>query len=84
MELLGRLPELTTCREALLGDQNHATAAIIAGAPGIGDATVLRTTGMRGRQAGLGNLADLLDPVTDTAAADLRGPLTNALLAALG
>ena len=98
MELLGRLPELTTCREALLGDQNHATAAIIAGAPGIGktilwrnvaefhssDATVLRTTGIRGRQAGLGNLADLLDPVTETAVADLPGPLTNVLLAALG
>src|SRR5215472_4478648 len=66
MELLGRLPELTACKEALSGDRHHATAAIIAGSPGIGKtslwravsdsqssgAVVLRTTGIPGARAG--------------------------------
>jgi hypothetical protein len=79
MELLGRLPELTACKEALSGDGHHAAAAIIAGPPGIGktslwravadsqssDAVVLSTTGIPGARAGLANVADLLDPVID-------------------
>lgn len=98
MELLGRLPELTACKEALSGDRHHATAAIIAGPPGIGktslwravvgsesgDAVVLSTTGIPGARAGLANVADLLDPVIDTALPLMPGPQANALRAALG
>jgi hypothetical protein len=47
-------------------------------------AVVLRTTGISGGQAGLANLADLLDPVTDTMLAPLPEPQANALRAALG
>src|SRR6516164_567816 len=98
MELLGRLPELSACRAALSGDQNHAVAVIIAGPPGIGkttlwravadsqssDAIVLRTTGMPGARAGLANIADLLDPVLDVALPSMPVPQANALSSALG
>jgi DNA-binding CsgD family transcriptional regulator len=42
MELLGRLAELTACREALSGDHGHATAVIITGPPGIGKTSLWR------------------------------------------
>jgi DNA-binding CsgD family transcriptional regulator len=42
MELLGRLAELTACREALFGDDGQATAAIITGPPGIGKTSLWR------------------------------------------
>ena len=98
MELLGRLPELAACKEALSGDRRHAAAAIIAGPPGIGktslwravadsqsgDAVVLSTTGISGARAGLANVADLLDPIIDTALPLMPGPQANALRAALG
>ncbi len=98
MELLGRLPELTACKEALSGDRRYAAAAIIAGPPGIGktslwravadsqsgDAVVLSTTGIPGARAGLAGVADLLDPVIDTALPLMPGPQANALRAALG
>jgi DNA-binding CsgD family transcriptional regulator len=98
MELLGRLPELTACKEALSGDQHHAAAAIVAGPPGIGktslwravadsqssDAVVLSTTGIPGARGGLANVADLLDPVIDTSLPLMPGPQANALRAALG
>ena len=98
MELLGRLPELSACRAALSGDQNHAVAVIIAGPPGIGkttlwravadsqssDAIVLRTTGMPGARAGLANIADLLDPVLDVALPSMPVPQASALSSALG
>lgn len=98
MELLGRLPELSACKDALSGDRHHATAAIIAGPPGIGktslwrtvadsqsgDAVVLRTTGIPGAQAGLANIADLLDPVLDAALPLMPAPQASALRTALG
>jgi len=98
MELLGRLPELTACKEALSGDRHHATAAIIAGSPGIGKtslwravsdsqssgAVVLRTTGIPGARAGLANIADLLDPVLDAALTLMPAPQASALRTALG
>ena len=75
MELLGRLPELAACKEALSGDRRHAAAAIIAGPPGIGktslwravadsqsgDAVVLSTTGISGARAGLAAAADPME-----------------------
>ena len=79
MTLLGRLAELAACQQALSAGREGAAAAVITGAPGIGKTTVwraaagtqpagtvLRTTGLQGGQAGLANLADLLDPVTDS------------------
>ena len=98
MELLGRLPELTACKDALSGDQHHSAAAIIAGPPGIGktslwravadsessDAVVLRTTGIPGARAGLASIADLLDPVMDAALRSMPAPQVSALRAALG
>lgn len=98
MELLGRLPELTACGEALSGDRHNATAVIIAGPPGIGktslwravadsksgDAVVLRTTGIQGTGAGLANIADLLDPVTEAALPLMPAPQASALRTALG
>jgi DNA-binding CsgD family transcriptional regulator len=98
MELVGRLPELTACKEALSGDRHAAVAAIIAGPSGIGktslwravadsqsgDAVVLRTTGIPGARAGLANLADLLDPVIDAALPLMPAPQASALRTALG
>jgi len=98
MELLGRLPELTACQEALSGDRHHAAAAIIAGPPGIGKtslwraaadsrsagAVVLRSTGISGARAGLANIADLLDPVLDAALPAMPAPQASALRTALG
>src|SRR5215472_11301501 len=98
MELLGRLPELTACQEALSGDRHHAAAAIIAGPPGIGktslwravadsrsgDAVILRTTGISGARAGLANIADLLDPVLDAVLPLMPAPQASALRTALG
>ena len=71
---------------------------MITGAPGIGKTTawraaaeaqppgavVLRTTGLQAGQAGLANLADLLDPVADAVLARLPPPQADALRAALG
>lgn len=98
MELLGRLREMTACKEALSGDRHHAVAAVIAGPPGIGktslwravadtqsgDALVLRTTGIPGARAGLANIADLLDPVMDDALPSMPAPQSSALRTALG
>lgn len=98
MELLGRLSELTACQEALSGARHQATAAIIAGPPGIGktslwravadaqssDAVVLRTTGITGAQAGLAHVADLLDPVLDATLPLMPAPQASALRTALG
>jgi DNA-binding CsgD family transcriptional regulator len=102
MELLGRLAELTACREALFGDTDHATAAIITGPPGIGKTSlwraaadvaaaggpgttvVLRTTGVPGAPTALAGVADLLDPVIETALPAMPGPQASALRAALG
>ena len=98
MELIGRLPEFTACREALSGNEAHATAAVIAGPPGIGkttlwravadsqasDAVVLRTTGIAGARAGLADVADLLDPVLEAALPLMPAPQASALRAALG
>ena len=70
---------------------------MITGAPGIGKTTVwraaagtqpagtvvLRTTGLQAGQAGLANLADLLNPVTD-AVPRLPPPLADAMRMALG
>jgi DNA-binding CsgD family transcriptional regulator len=53
-----------------------------AGRPGAG--VVLRTAGVPGGETALASLADLLDPVTDTAVRALPAPLGNALLAAVG
>ena len=47
-------------------------------------AQVLRTTGLQGGQAGLANLADLLDPVADAVLPRLPPPQADALRAALG
>lgn len=99
MRLLGRLPELTACQEALSANRRGATAAVITGPPGIGKTTlwlaaiadcqppgavVLRTTGIPGEQAPLANVADLLDPVADTISSLLPGPQASAVRAALG
>ena len=98
MTLLGRLAELAACQQALSAGGQGAAAAVITGAPGIGKTTVwhavanaqpagkvvLRTTGLQGGQAGLANLADLLDPVTGTVLLQLPPPQADALRAALG
>lgn len=100
MNLVGRVGELAACRDALTGHQERATAVIVVGPPGIGKTslwravaaerpesaagTMLRTTGVAGAQTALAGLADLLDPVTETAAPSLPAPLANALLAAVG
>jgi len=49
-----------------------------------GTGAVLRTTGVPGAETALAGLADLLDPVTETAVRALPAPLANALLAAVG
>jgi AAA ATPase domain len=96
--LLGRLAELAACQQALLAGRGGAAAAVITGAPGIGKTTVwraaadmqpagttlLRTTGLQGGQAGLANLADLLNPMADAALPRLPPPQAGALRAALG
>ena len=97
MTLLGRLAELAACQQALSAGREGAAAAVITGAPGIGKTTVwraaagtqpagtvLRTTGLQGGQAGLANLADLLDPVTDSLLPRLPLPQADALRMALG
>ena len=97
MTLLGRLAELAACQQALSAGREGAAAAVITGAPGIGKTTVwraaadtqpagtvLRTTGLQGGQAGLANLADLLNPVADAALPRLPPPQAGALRAALG
>jgi DNA-binding CsgD family transcriptional regulator/tetratricopeptide (TPR) repeat protein len=96
MTLLGRLAELAACQQVLSAGREGAAAAVITGAPGIGKTTlwraaadkqpagtVLRTTGLQVGQAGLANLADLLNPVAD-AAPRLPPPQAAALRAALG
>ena len=45
---------------------------------------MLRTTGLQGGQAGLANLADLLNPVADAVLPRLPPPQAGALRAALG
>jgi hypothetical protein len=97
--LLGRYAELAACQEALApGRDGTASAAVIMGAPGIGKTTlwravadaqpagtvVLRTTGLQGGQAGLANLADLVEPVTGAVLPRLPQPQANALRAAFG
>ena len=96
--LLGRLAEVAACQQALSAGREGAAAAVITGAPGIGKTTVwraaadaqpastmvLRTTGLQGGQAGLANLADLLNPVTDAVLPRLPPPQAAALRAALG
>ena len=95
--LLGRLAELAACQQALSAGREGAAAAVITGAPGIGKTTVwraaadtqpagtvLRTTGLQGGQAGLANLADLLNPVADAMLPRLPPPQAGALRAALG
>ena len=99
MGLVGRVAELAACRGALpAGDGSGATAAVIAGAPGIGKTSVwravaesrpaggvvLRTTGVPGGQAAFANLADLLDPVAAQVLPGLPEPQAAALRAALG
>ena len=98
MELLGRLPEVTACKEALSGSRDDGAAAIIAGPPGIGktslwravadslssEAVVLRTTGISGARTGLANIADLLDPVLETALPSMPAPQASALRTAMG
>ena len=97
MTLLGRLAELAACQQALSAGREGAAAAVITGAPGIGKttvwraaadtqpaSTVLRTTGLQGGQAGLANLADLLNPVADALLPRLPPPQADALRAALG
>ena len=98
MTLLGRLAELAACQQALSAGREGAAAAVITGAPGIGKTTVwraaadaqpagttvLRTTGLQGGQAGLANLADLLNPVTDSLLPRLPLPQADALRMALG
>jgi DNA-binding CsgD family transcriptional regulator len=91
------LAELAACQQALSAGREGAAAAVITGAPGIGKTTlwraaanaqpagtVLRTTGLQGGQAGLANLADLLDPVTDSLLPRLPLPQADALRMALG
>jgi DNA-binding CsgD family transcriptional regulator len=96
--LLGRLAELAACQQALSTGREGAAAAVITGAPGIGKTTVwraaadmqpagttlLRTTGLQAGQAGLANLADLLNPVADAALPRLPPPQAGAMQAALG
>jgi len=95
--LLGRLAELAACQQALAAGREGAAAAVITGAPGIGKttvwraaadmqptSTVLRTTGLQAGQAGLANLADLLNPVADGVLPRLPRPQAGALRAALG
>jgi hypothetical protein len=96
--LLGRLAELAACQQALSAGGQGAAAVVITGAPGVGkttvwravasaqpvDKVVLRTAGLQGGQAGLANLADLLDPVTGTVLPQLPPPQADALRAALG
>jgi DNA-binding CsgD family transcriptional regulator len=91
------LAELAACQRALSAGREGAAAAVITGAPGIGKTTlwraaadaqpagtvVLRTSGLQGGQAGLANLADLLNPVAD-AVPRLPPPQAGALRAALG
>ena len=98
MTLLGRLAELAACQQVLSAGREGAAAAVITGAPGIGKTTVwraaagpqpagtvlLRTTGLQGGQAGLANLADLLNPVADAVLPQLPRPQAGALRAALG
>ncbi len=98
MTLLGRLAELAACQQALSAGGGGAAAAVITGAPGIGKTTVwraaadmqpagtvvLRTTGLQAGQAGLANLADLLNPVADALLPRLPPPQAAALRAALG
>jgi DNA-binding CsgD family transcriptional regulator len=98
VSLLGRGQELAVCRATLSGGRADAVAVVIAGPAGIGkttlwravadsfsaDALVLRTTGLPGAQAALGNLADLLDPVAATVLAGLPSPQAAALRVALG
>jgi DNA-binding CsgD family transcriptional regulator len=97
MTLLGRLAELAACQQALSAGREGAAAAVITGAPGIGKttvwraaadtqpaSTVLRTTGLQGGQAGLANLADLLNPVADALLPRLPPPQADVLRAALG
>ncbi|HEX8009258.1 MAG TPA: AAA family ATPase, partial [Trebonia sp.] len=98
MELFGRTAELNACGEALSSDRPRG-AALITGPAGIGKTSlwravadaqaaagtlVLRTTGASGARAPLGNLADLLDPVLDTALDLVPGPQASTLRAALG
>jgi DNA-binding CsgD family transcriptional regulator len=93
------LAELAACQQALSAGRGAAAAAVITGAPGIGKTTVwraaadtqpagrvvLRTTGLQaGGQAGLGNLADLLNPVADAALPRLPPPQAGAIQTALG
>jgi DNA-binding NarL/FixJ family response regulator len=95
--LLGRFAELAACQEALSAGSDDA-AAVITGAPGMGKTSlwraaancplpgtvVLRTTGVQSGQAGLVNLADLLEPVANTVLPRLPEPQAGVLRAALG
>ena len=95
--LLGRLAEQAACNAALCAG-GGATAALITGAPGIGKTSlwrtvadsqpagmvVLRTTGVASRQAAFANLADLLDPVADSAVPALPDAQAMALSGVLG
>jgi DNA-binding CsgD family transcriptional regulator len=92
------LAELAACQQALSAGREGAAAAVITGAPGIGKTTVwraaadaqpvgsvvLRTTGLQGGQAGLANLADLVEPVAGALLPRLPPPQAAALRAALG
>ena len=97
--LLGRLAELGACQAALSVDGGPGAAAVvIAGPAGIGKtslwravadaqpagAVVVRTTGISGGQAGLANLADLLDPVAGMVLPALPQAQASALKAAVG
>ncbi len=99
MDLLGRPGELAACENALSADAASGAAAIITGPPGIGKTSlwravaagwprsgtvVLRTTGVPGAGTALSGLADLVDPLTETAIPELPAPLADALLAAVG
>ena len=59
-----------------------AADAALAGLPG--PAVVLRTTGISGAPPALANVADLLDPVIETALPAMPGPQASALRVALG
>ena len=98
MVLLGRLAELAACQDALSPGGNGAAGVLLTGPAGIGKtslwravatsqadgAVVLRTTGIPAGQRGFVNLADLLDPVTQTVVPRLPEPQAGALRAALG
>ena len=98
MVLLGRPAELAQCRKALSPDRDGAAGVVITGAPGIGKTSlwraaaaalagqqaVLRTTGLPSRRGGLGNLADLFDPVTEALLPRLPAPQADALRTAFG